>query len=161
MCPLTDLWIQKMTKNRLIRKSHSIYDKKIHVSSFKNFQNTIIISIFAQFILVGCSFSYIDDATGAMHLYGIGHLSQNRTKIDDKKDLVAYGVESVGINVNIGSKDSALKLGWNQTVTIEIISDDKLFSAVVPFESLTSMSLKFPTYNTKYLDQNAALPIYP
>jgi len=69
----------------------------------------------------GCAVYYQDPATGAEHVWGIGHLVVKVARPEEDRKAIVRGVTLCGVAVGIREGGASLSLGWERQQTLEVV----------------------------------------
>lgn len=75
-------------------------------------------------VLGGCAFVYTDRDTGAVHVWGFGHLAMRATVPNEGKQGMIRSATTYGLATGVWDHDPFVSVGWERKQTVEIFGDD-------------------------------------
>ena len=72
--------------------------------------------------LPGCAVLSYDKQTGTQHLYGIGHLRMRTHAVEDRINLAATGIQTVGLTFGTTQEGAILSFGWQDLVSVRVVN---------------------------------------
>lgn len=79
-----------------------------------------------------CAIVYRDAETGAVHLWGIGHLTMRATVPDDGKKAVIEGVTMCGVATGLWDGAPFVLVGWERRQSVQVVDADTAFTIELP-----------------------------
>ncbi len=89
----------------------------------------------------GCAITYRNAETGAVHLWGFGHLSMRATVPEGDKKAVIQGASTAGVSAGTWNGSVFLTAGWNRHQTVEIIDPDTYVRIEAPDNDLLNLNI--------------------
>jgi hypothetical protein len=91
-------------------------------------------------MLMGCAVVY-RDADGAMHAWGVAHLTMRATTPNEGKKAVVYGVTTYGMAIGSWNRMPFITLGWQRMQTAEVIDENTMVRIEAPHGDLLQLDV--------------------
>jgi len=91
--------------------------------------------------LSGCAVVYHDSRSGAVHLWGIGHMAMRATVPNGGKKAVVQGVGTCGVSTGVWNEAAFITIGWNRQQVVEIVDENTHIQLNGPSSDLLDISV--------------------
>jgi len=80
------------------------------------------VAVFAAMLLTyGCALEYRDSETGAVHLWGIGHIAMREVHPIEGKKAIVQSADTFGIATGVWNREPFITVGWERHQDVEIL----------------------------------------
>ncbi len=92
-------------------------------------------------LLGGCAVVYRDAKSGAVNVWGVGHLAARATVPDEGKKAIVHGVSTSGVAIGVWDGSPFITIGWNRQQTVEIVDANTAIRIEAPHGDLLQVEV--------------------